>query len=192
MITPTIDYQKIVVAQKYYELHGYIQSAVPWILNKESYYATKPKGSQDFYCLNGYLNASGEQSFIQNMLDGQNIEKNYCITPCFRQEEVFDDIHFLHFEKLELINTEVSEKNLDEMISVAENFFNQYLPEGTKCKRVAIDNGEKSIDLVDETLGIELGSYGVRRYKDLDWIYGTGLALPRLDIVINKINNLNK
>jgi hypothetical protein len=35
-----------------------------------------------------------------------------------------------------------------------------------------------------EIKGYELGSYGIRKYKNLfQWVYGTGCAEPRLSIV---------
>jgi hypothetical protein len=34
--------------------------------------------------------------------------------------------------------------------------------------------------------GFELGSYGVRQYHDITWIYGTGIAEPRF----SKINSI--
>jgi hypothetical protein len=35
--------------------------------------------------------------------------------------------------------------------------------------------------------GIEVGSYGIRKHNSYQWVYGTGLALPRFDKALNKI-----
>jgi hypothetical protein len=43
---------------------------------------------------------------------------------------------------------------------------------------------DESYDI--ECNGVELGSYGVRHFENIDWIYGTGLAEPRLSTVMNK------
>jgi hypothetical protein len=38
-------------------------------------------------------------------------------------------------------------------------------------------------DCMDLTInGIEVGSYGKREFKNIKWIYGTGLAEPRFSI----------
>lgn len=37
----------------------------------------------------------------------------------------------------------------------------------------------------------ELGSYGIRSCEYLSWIYGTGLAEPRMTIIKNLINGVS-
>jgi seryl-tRNA synthetase len=64
-VTPIINWGVLAKAQKYYANSGFIEIPVPWIINFESYSATKPKDREDFYTLGGYLNASAEQSLIQ-------------------------------------------------------------------------------------------------------------------------------
>jgi thiol-disulfide isomerase/thioredoxin len=180
-----IDYKKISDAKDFYESHGYKEIDVPWIIGFEAYASTKPNDREDFYVNGGYLNASGEQSFIDMMLKGEKLTKNLCITPCFRKEPKLDEIHQLYFVKLELIDTDVSVENLHQMLNLSKEFFEQY--RGKKVKTLPMDNEGLMFDLIEETTGIELGSYGIRTYKDLRWIYGTGLALPRLDIVMKKL-----
>lgn len=181
-MTPIIEYNILAKAKTFYEFHGYPEIPVPWIISHDAYYATKPSSVTDFYVLNGYMNASGEQSFIDLMLQGEKLTKHCCITPCFRQEPILDETHHTYFMKLELIDTDVSKDNLKNMIDVAQTFFNQY----TDTYILKTDQGEESVDIVDTKNNIELGSYGIRRYKEYSWIYGTGVALPRLSTVINK------
>lgn len=177
---PLIDYRKISHAQQFYSEQGFVEIAVPWILEKEAYLSTAPADRILFSTPYGYLNASGEQSFIQLMLQGTSLSKNFCITSCFRSEPVLDRLHQLYFVKLELIDTDVSFENLRKMISTAQMFLQNYV--SVTC----VQTGNQSFDLVDAVHGIELGSYGIRSYKHLQWIYGTGLALPRLDIIKEK------
>lgn len=181
-IIPRIDYKKVVAATSYYALHGFKEIEVPWIISYNAYKTTKPSLARDFYTTDGYLNASGEQSFIEMLHNGVKLTKNFCITPCFRNEEVFDETHYQYFFKVELIDMDVSEENLTTMIATAKKFFEQYI----SVKVIQTDEVGKTFDIVDEKHGIELGSYGIRDIGGFSWIYGTGVALPRLDVVINK------
>ena len=180
-ITPIIEYQKIADAQAFYASKGFVEIPVPWIVQYEAYGATRPPDRKEFYTLDGYLNASGEQGFIELMLDGTTLTKQCCVTACFREEPELDTTHQRYFVKLELIDMDVSQENLHSMISTAKEFFDRYVPSGTEVVRTGTD----SFDIVDQVHGIELGSYGIRTYKTFTWIYGTGIALPRLDFVIN-------
>jgi seryl-tRNA synthetase len=179
---PRIDYQKIADAVSYYASCGYTEISVPWIVNYSAYLATKPSDRQEFYTIGGYLNASGEQSFIDLMEHGVHLKKHMCITPCFRYEETLDDTHYRYFMKVELIDTNVSTDNLHTMITDATTFFLKY----TQVHVIQTDTKGEAFDIIDTKHGIELGSYGIRHYKNFSWIYGTGLALPRLDVVLTK------
>jgi hypothetical protein len=181
-LTPFIDYQKIADAQKFYASHGFIPITVPWIVEYEAYNATRPPDRREFYCLDGYLNASGEQSFIELMINGNKMKKYCCITPCFRDEPILDDYHHRYFLKLELIDGNVTKENLKRMIKLAKEFLDIYTTTPTQI--IQTDTNGSAFDILDGITGIELGSYGIRKYKKFSWIYGTGLALPRLDTVI--------
>ena len=181
-IIPRIDYTKIVSALEHYTRYGFTEIEAPWIISHKAYVATRPSDREEFYTLGGYLNASGEQSFIELMQSGVKLTKHICVTPCFRKEPVLDEIHFLYFLKAELIDMDVSQENLQSMISNALSFYKQYLDVSV----IQTDTEGKAFDIVDTKHGIELGSYGIRTYENFSWIYGTGVALPRLDIAINK------
>lgn len=183
-ITPIIDYQKIADAQKFYKNHGFEEIAVPWVIQEEAYNSTRPEWAESFSTPIGFLNASGEQSFIELMLAGQIIARNLCITSCFRLDRD-DALHQKYFVKVELIDTNVSLKNLQDVIGIAEDFYERYVD----IEVIKTDQGEHTYDIVDVKNKIELGSYGIRKFRDFEWIYGTGLALPRLDTVINNQHN---
>ena len=183
-ITPHIDYVKLASAEKYYGAEGFDIIEVPWIVPYSPYISLRPPNinRREFYTLDGYLNASGETSFLTLMQGGVILRKNACVTACFRDEEVIDETHYKYFMKLELIDTDVSTENLNNMIASAQRHLNQYCP----TKVVATNEGVQTYDIVDERFGIEVGSYGVREVDGFRWIYGTGIALPRLDVVIEK------
>lgn len=170
-----IDFDRIAKAEKYYRECGYEKISVPWIVGQEAYSATKPsQAGRDFATLGGNLVASGEQGFLQLLLDGKKINKAQTTTPCFRDEK-YDNLHHPYFMKTELINTN---GGLENMIDNAFLFFGQFLPVKTMVM------GKNMIDIVDRRSEIELGSYGIRTYKDFKWVYGTGLAEPRLTQVL--------
>ncbi len=188
-ITPLIDYRKIAEAKDFYEKCGFKEIAVPWIIDYEAYNATRPTDRKEFYTLGGYLNASGEQSFLELLLQGKKLTKNMCITSCFRCEPELDFIHHYYFVKLELIDMNVSKKNLHSIIEVSKKLFNLYMPSNKSVKVIQTDKKGEMFDIVDPIHNIELGSYGIRRYKKFKWIYGTGIALPRLDTVLAKLKS---
>lgn len=184
-VIPSINYKRIVNAINYYQEKGYQYKETPWIVSFKAYNATKPPSRADFYTLGGYLVASGEQGFIEELLSGDVLTKHCTITPCFREEEVLDETHYRYFLKVELINTEVSTANLQRMISDAVTFFSKE----RVVQVIKMDTPENSYDIVDKETGVELGSYGIRTVHGYSFIYGTGLAEPRFQVVCNYKNN---
>jgi hypothetical protein len=125
------------------------------------------------------LVGSAEQSFIELLLRGEKITKACAITPCFRMEPKYDEQHHAYFMKLELINSDATSKNLRNMIGDAVDFFSRYL------EVIVISTGPDMFDIVDKKREIELGSYGFREVNGQRFIYGTGVALPRLSFTMN-------
>lgn len=184
---PIIDFKKVAHAQEYYAGLGYTELSVPWIISFEPHDATRPPHRREFYCLGGYLNASGEQSFLELMLSGSHLKKHFCITPCFRDEPELDAYHHQYFLKLELIWTDVSLQHLHQMIADANDFLSRY----TETDIIPTNDSGTAFDIIDRKSGVEFGSYGIRSYENYSWIYGTGIALPRLDSVISNNHSIN-
>ena len=183
----TICYKNICDAEEFFTPYGFIKRDVPWLVSKEASDATKPNEGKDLYVLDadsdlGFLPASGEQSFIEMMIEGTLSEGLYqCTTPCFRIEDAPDDLHRLSFMKTELIIYGINDStiNLRWLLGICRDYFGQYFD-----GEITIVLTEIGFDLVTSQ-GIELGSYGERRWsdpygKEHTWIYGTGCAEPRL------------
>jgi len=170
-----IDYNKLVTAQRFYEYAGYTYIDVPWTVDEDISHITKPEANRDFFMRDKVFVASGEQSFLQMSLRGDLKPGKYQgITPCFRDEWEIDRYHQLYFMKLELFQSiDVNIENLGVMIDKAQEFFNSYCMETVKT----VTNEGFDICTMQ---GIELGSYGIREVAGFKWIYGTGLAEPRL------------
>lgn len=195
-----MNYGHIAAALDFYKGRGYTYvNDAPWYVCEEAYYATKPNGASDISInfenptfvgrrLNnrGYLVASGEQSFIQMMLDGQPIKRAICITPCFRAERD-NDWHRPHFVKAELINAhDVDMGHLLHMVHDACSFFEGFIRDVRIIEPI---DAPGTFDIVEKDTRVELGSYGIREVtitgKKLRWIYGTGCAEPRLSSVLS-------
>lgn len=204
-----IDYGIIDQSIKFYEEIGFQRVESPWTVTPEISNITKPSNAKDFTLVekNKVLVASGEQSFLYLYNKGFLPKGKFqTVTPCFRDER-FTPLHTKYFVKNELITTDnVSKEGLRFMVHGARDFFRKfclrpkvndsYIRSTTEKDDVLIvntDNGRNvivdDIDVKDAYLypqydlvyrGIELGSYGIRRCQFLSWIYGTGVAEPRL------------
>lgn len=188
-----IDYSKIAKAQEYYNKLGYKYIEVPWLVSKQANEVTKPQGIKDYETFNGCLVASGEQSFIQLILNNKlNYGLYSCITPCYRNEKEYNEYTYEYFLKLELIyyfnhiGDEIDNQIL-KMLYDAKRFFSNYI-----CwDKLNIVNTNIGYDIngVLNDKEIELGSYGYRKWNSYKWIYGTGIAEPRFSLVYDKIIN---
>jgi hypothetical protein len=179
-----IDYRKIANAIDHYKKYGFELINVPWCVTEEANRATLPDHLPRVVTPWGDLVGSAEQSFIDMMIDSLMPYGRYmAVTPCFRYEKEYSELSRPYFMKLELIvyrsdhhwsNVSKTFDNTQEfMIEAALAFFRSYIT----CEVVSMNDG--SHDIISSN-GIELGSYGVRSYKNYTWIYGTGLAEPRL------------
>jgi seryl-tRNA synthetase len=185
-----INYLNLNNASKYYSALGYNLIETPWYVTEEIKSITCPKDKSVDYHIDvndKYLVASGEQSFLYLLTKGQlPLGRYQTITPCFRFEN-YDILHKKCFMKNELIHildkiTSQSTMLLQNMIDDAVRFFQQY----TNNLEIILQNQDNSICNYDILLnGIEIGSYGIRQYKNLFfWIYGTGIAEPRFSTAL--------
>jgi hypothetical protein len=183
-----IDYRLLTEAIHFYEKQGFEYVETPWIVSRKADQATKPTLANELRVL-GYDNlgdctnlvASGEQSFVQCMLEGKDFMRGrlQTVTPCFRNETEYKEGTLPYFLKLELISSYSSEKELGEFIECAYRFFKGYAFDGFLYE-VKTHSG------VDICLnGVEIGSYGIRKALGYEWVYGTGLALPRFNYALS-------
>ena len=174
----SIDASMLADAQSYYASYGYVDTPTQWLVGEAAYRATLPpdhKGLEWQSPVGGYHVGSAEQGFMQLIADGMPIPKRAQSTsPCYRGEPAYDELHWPYFYKLELYNADVSDASLAEMITCARGLFTQL---GIPTR--IIQTGERAYDIETATTHIELGSYGVRAFQGHEWLYGTGLALPR-------------
>lgn len=181
-----IDYKILDDSIKYYTDQGFIRVELPWTVSPYVDDITRPKDKTPFQLNinNKRLVASGEQSFLYLYLKEYLPHGTYMgITPCYRNESM-DYLHMIYFMKNELIKTDVvNEDELQKIIKMCFDFFQQYFK-----KDLEIIKTDIGFDICID--GNELGSYGIRECDFLKWIYGTGVAEPRLSTLIKKYNKI--
>lgn len=168
----------------------YIQVDLPWIVEKQYSDATRPTTARDFETPYGSLVASGEQSFLQLYFEARlkprGMSPGYVgWTPCFRDEAV-DVLHRPAFIKVEWFVPDVP-LNYDLLLQARMYEQVKMFRELAWHLNVPLEVAKKQIQIVPTGLhtwdieadGVEIGSYGFRTWNDLNYLYGTGLALPR-------------
>lgn len=179
-----INYDIINKSISYYEVEGFKRIESPWTVSEYVDNLTKPKDKISFQLKHNdkCLVASGEQSFLYLYLKDFLPKGQFqTVTPCFRYDS-FDYSHTKYFIKNELIKTDVvNEVELDKIVQKCLKFFRIYIP---GCEVIKTEIG---FDISYN--GHELGSYGIRKNDFLEWIYGTGVAEPRLSKITQKYNN---
>lgn len=206
MNRPKINYSVVSRAILYYEKVGYRYVEVPWQVSMKALMVTAPsyikEDAMEKINPSNFV-ASGEQSFLDMIINKKLPKGKYCCaTLCFRPgDDVRDGLHFPNFFKVELIEyisdstglkgeeAHLVAKNVDAMADKAAVFMENLLSVDLLVESVVDESrfGCMSFfccDIVSEDHKIELGSYGYREAKGIgSWIYGTGVALPRLTIV---------
>jgi hypothetical protein len=173
---PPIDYSRLARALEHYQFRGFSYLEVPWVISDAAMKVTTPSWVEIPTIQWGELVGSAEQSFIELMLAGQMPEgAHVAATPCWRAEEKFDELHLPYFMKVELIDfmPDDPQRSLSLMLDEAEKFF---------LGEVGPEIGRKWIGEtcdIETTMGVELGSYGIRSFGPHVWVYGTGVAEPR-------------
>lgn len=182
-----INWKLVSDAISYYQSIGFKYKEVPWIVSDLAIRITLPPNKNPLTTSDGVLIGSAEQSFIQMMLDGNlNPGKYVAASPCFR-DDVVDSSHQRTFFKVELIeylDNSKSSLEIDQaffFILKRAIAFLQSIPGAENSRAVVTEAG---FDI--ELNGLELGSYGFNQYNNHKWIYGTGIAEPRLSMAIGK------
>lgn len=179
-----INWSLFPIAINEYAKLGYTYIEAPWLVDEESIKATIPSFAKPLAVDSGtednQLVGSAEQSFLYMALKNELPTGKYqALTPCFRDDAV-DELHKKYFMKLELII--IGRTYPSDTINVM-NDARHVLSQFTK-RAIVIEPTDDGLDLTLN--GIEIGSYGKREYKNIKWVYGTGLAEPRFSFANNK------
>ena len=173
----------------HYEQHGFRYIETAWAVPHAIVRVTAPNDECTFPFADGLtLVGSGEQSLLHLIEQGEISApgKYQTTTPCFRNE-VEDELHKKYFLKNELmIYAPTSPKTqLEELMAVCVSY-HERVASGHNVNVVRSGkHGEWDITVN----GIEVGSYGLRTYRNHTWIYGTGHAEPRVSIAMKMLEN---
>lgn len=166
-----IDFSLLDSAQLFYSNLGYHNVCSPWKIPSE--YCAKVSGHRK------ELVGSAEQSLYYLRCNNRLEDNVYyqSTTPCFRYDDVIDDLHVHEFYKLELIifNPESAIIALENLICDALDYFHEYA-------NAEVIETKEGYDI--EINGIEVGSYYCKSIDSLNYVCGTGLALPRLQCAL--------
>lgn len=182
-----IDWSRIGRAVDFYTSRGFQYVEVPWIVDDEHVKVTYPKDiplTHAFQTKLGTIVGSAEQSFIHLADKGVIGEDQLLVTvtPCFRDYQPDDHTHRTYFMKVELFSSK-KKFRADKLMIVAGEFFAK---EG-----MILQSKKTKIGLDWEMNEIEVGSYGNRKWKDISWSYGTGLAEPRFSQALRRQSGLH-
>jgi hypothetical protein len=160
-------------------MKGFQIIEAPWYIPKWIDEITKPSDRNSIITnLGDCLPASGEQSFLSIWDKLEDGGKYQTITPCHRNEPVEDEWHLPYFMKNELIIKGGQNEDVIWIAKTCQQFFQIY-----SKKQVDFKFTSEGIDL--EIDGIEIGSYGIRTYNNMRWVYATGCAEPRFSKLID-------
>lgn len=184
-----IDYSILYKALKYFSKKGFKQVEVPWRVSKEAIEGTF-KSSESFKSDDKFLIGSAEQGFLELYLQNKLKDSQLMsVSPCFRNE-IPDYYHQQEFIKLELIyfsNYQISYSDIQ--YQAFKRFIISFIIKKLKIKtsNIVILRTNESNSIYSEDIlinGIEYGSYGIRQFQGIYYIYGTGIALPRASKII--------
>lgn len=167
---------------------GAVYVDVPWVADARFVQGTRPQWAhgQDITTPYGQLLASGEQAMCAMMLEGKLKPGLRYIgwTPCFRDEQQFDDLHHFYFIKAEIFQPLHASAHPDEavleLVDQARVLFEHWahaVKPGAQV--VVVPTLPEQWDI--EIDGVEVGSYGSRFVPGttLRYLFGTALAEPR-------------
>ena len=179
-------------ALAHYKNCGYQEAAVPWLVSKPAMQVTFPARDKVFAENNGGyetcygdLVGSAEQSFIQMQIDGLLPPGRYvALSPCFRIEPEYDDLHFPYFAKTELyVTDDPTLSHLNKIIEEALAYFRSLAD-----PRVEFTIEKTDIGYDINANGTEVGSYNRVEHQGVTWLCGTAMAEPRFSTVCFKEN----
>lgn len=188
-----INWQRLARAQTWFAGKEYTYAEVPWAVPQKVVDVTAPPGAQAISVrgADAVLIGSAEQGFLRKVANSymENLYRSvplFAISPCFRGEPKIVPGHTqLTFMKLELFFWDTCPEDVEEashfLIQDAEQFMTT---EGAHLRRVQTPDGW---DLYCDD--VEVGSYGLRKDKNVCWAYATGVAEPRFSYALKRQQN---
>jgi hypothetical protein len=189
--TDRINYNRIALAQAFYKGRGYSNVETPWLVAPAAVRATQPIPIPIMESVRGVLVNSGEQSFIQQMIDGTLVPGMYqTTTPCFHNAEDHDSPYFYGVNETRpySFQVELLLYKPDDVRVCYEKAINDAMACFFEISDVDTFDATQTAEGFDIAVnGIVLGSYGIRKMNDHVWVYGTGLVEPRFSLAVHSL-----
>lgn len=187
-----IDYNLLTKAINYFNKKNFKQIEVPWAVSSEAINATF-NTDDSFKSNDKYLIGSAEQGVLELIIQNKiNSNQIMSVSPCFRNE-IEDYLHQKQFIKLELIFLYNGVLNKDNAVyyffkRTVIDFLTEELKIPKKFIKMQTINESNSLFSEDILINdIEYGSYGIRKFREYYYIYGTGIALPRASKILKNL-----
>lgn len=189
-----VDWTLVADNIQFHVANGFKYIETPWTVSQAAIDFTIPphaKSWQLSYPAKQNLVGSAEQGFIQLILEERLPAGDYISAgPCFRDEEVLDDLHQQQFFKVELCSWHPNEFDAPSILKLplaALSWFQMQDPN----LNLVVKSTPDGFDI--ELNGIEIGSYGHRTLDNYGTLcYGTSVALPRWNMAINTETPFNE
>jgi len=105
MTTPK-NWRILVKALDFYAQHGFVEVDAPWLVSSAAGAITRQAQCDGFWIREREVIASGEQGFLDMILQNKLAPGRYVtLTPCFREEAEVSDTVRDYFAKVEIIDT---------------------------------------------------------------------------------------
>ena len=183
----SINYWLLGSALNHYQSIGYSYVEAPWRVPVKIANLTCSDASKHETSSTGLILAGSAEQGLINMSYHALLPHDTPLVacgPCFRLNEPDTQYHQDHFMKVELgywCENTSHESVMEKMIRDAQAFMQNY-----SMSPVEIIETPEGFDL--EIMGVEVGSYGYR--PELKWVFGTGIALPRFNMVNAKSGDI--
>lgn len=193
MKTDSTNYNRIARAIEFYKGRGYLNVETPWIVTTQAVRSTLPLDKTMMETIRGVLVGSGEQGFIQSIMDGKLEPGMYqTTTPCFQDAGEHHSPYYFGsddehpwYQQITLFVYKPEPSKLPGAYEKVINDAMQCFFEVSDADAFDAIQSESGFDIRYNE--IVLGSYGVRRMSDHLWIYGTGLVEPRFTMAMHSI-----
>jgi hypothetical protein len=182
--TDRINYARLAHAQAFFKGRGYQNVETPWLVTPQAVRATTPIPEVIIETIRGVLVNSGEQGFIQKMVDGELTPGMYqTLTPCFVDLSNGETAGAEYYEQIELLCYMP-----DDVRTVYEQMINDVMAcyfEISDAESFDARQNEDGVEIAFNN--IVVGKYGIRAMGNHKWVYGTGLTEPRFTLAVHSV-----
>jgi hypothetical protein len=186
-----INYNRIAQAQSFYKGRGYQNVEAPWLVTPQAVRATLPLGKTMMETVRGVLVNSGEQAFIQLMMNGHMEAGIFqTTTSCYQDTTDHQSPYYFGVDETSPWSHQIAliSYKPDDVRVAYQQMVNDVMACFFEISDAEAFNAQQNDDGVDLHLnGIIVATFGVRKMNDHVWVYGSGLIEPRFTTALHSI-----